>query len=84
MAGTVEFYFWPGDQFNAPEIAYGANGTERFTVKALGSVFRMSPRTRSYLDNPDNGWVKLQPVSSVVAKATAELNRSADEDESKE
>lgn len=79
MAGTLEFYFWPGDEFNAPEFAYGANGTDRFTVKPLGSVFRKSPRTRAELNNPANGWVKLQPASAVVAEATRQLNQQ-DED----
>jgi hypothetical protein len=81
MAGTLEFYFWPGDEFNAPEFAYGANGTDRFTVKPLANVFRKSPRLRRELDDPAGGWVKLQPVSAVVAQATAQLYSDSDSKE---
>jgi hypothetical protein len=57
----MEFFYWPGDQWNPPELAYGPNSNGNFRVKELGSRFRQSPRTREYLENPDNGWIRLIP-----------------------
>jgi hypothetical protein len=57
----VEFFYWPGDQWNPAEIAYGPNHNDRFYVKGLGSRFRQSPRDRKFLENPANGWIRLVP-----------------------
>lgn len=55
----MELFLWPGDQWNPPEIAVGPNSNGKFYVRPLGSRIRQSPRTREYLENPANGWVRL-------------------------
>jgi hypothetical protein len=60
---NLEFYFWPGDQFNPAELAIAYKDGERFKVSGLGNVFRQSPITRKQVENPANGWIKLVPAT---------------------
>jgi hypothetical protein len=57
-----EFYYWPGNVWNAPEIAVGEG--DRFIVIATHNRVRRSPLTKDYLDNAENGWIRLVPETS--------------------
>lgn len=73
----IEFFYWPGDQWNTPEFAHNRTGNaDSFKVIGLHNYYRQSPRTRSYLEDPANGWIRLVSVDpnlvSDIAQAVDE------------